>query len=205
MSKNPARIAGVLGAAVLCTATTLTAVPASAADGPTGRELLDKCDNGTDVCLFHPAGPPESFRGDVHQVGDTTFNCTATPQNTTIKWSETTGESNSFGVSLSAEYGFSEVFKVSIETSYNHTWETSNTKGQDEMIAVPAGEKGWIERATEMHRVRGTYEMHFPDKFYDHYIWYQDFEAVGPAKDAPGLITKRTAPMSDQEKAEHCG
>ena len=123
----------------------------------------------------------------------------------TVKWSETTGESNSFGVSLSAEYGFSDVFKVSIETSYQHTWESSSTVGQDDSIDVKPGEKGCVERATEMNRVKGQYEMHFPDRYYDHYIWYQEFEAVGPVKDAPGLITKKTAVMTPEEKSQHCG
>jgi hypothetical protein len=199
------RLAAITGAALLCAATTMTAAPAFAADGPTGRELLDKCDNGTDSCVFHPYGPPETFQGDVHQVGDTVFNCTADLQRSTVKWSETTGESNTFGVSLSAEYGFSEVFKVSIEVSYQHTWETSNTFGQDDSVDVRPGEKGWIERGTQMNRVKGQYEMHFPDRYYDHYIWYQDFEAVGPVKDAPGMITKRTAAMTPEEKTQHCG
>ncbi|MEV8378483.1 hypothetical protein AB0P21_37440 [Kribbella sp. NPDC056861] len=199
------RHAAITTAALLCAATTLTAAPAFAADGPTGRELLEKCDQGTDTCTFHPYGPPEVFRGDVHQVGDAVYNCTADLQRSTVKWSETTGESNSFGVSVSAEYGFSEVFKVSIETSYQHTWETSSTVGQDDSVDVRPGEKGWVERATEMSRVKGQYEMHFPDKYYDHYIWYQEFEAVGPVKDAKGLITKKTAPMSAEEKAQHCG
>lgn len=199
------RIAAITTAALLCAASALTAAPAFAADGPTGRELLEKCDNGTDTCTFHPYGPPETFRGDVHQVGDATFNCTADLQRSTVSWRETTGESNSFGVSVSAEAGFGEVFKVSIETSYQHTWETSSTVGQDDSIDVRPGEKGWIERATEMSRVKGQYEMHFPDKYYDHYIWYQDFEAVGPVKDAKGLITKKTAVMTPEEKAQHCG
>ncbi len=199
------RVIALTGAAFLAAATTLTASSAYAADGPTGRELLDKCNNGTDSCVFHPYGPPETFRGDIHQVGDTVFNCTADLQRSTVKWSETTGESNSFGVSLSAEYGFSDVFKVSIETSYQHTWESSSTVGQDDSIDVKPGEKGWVERSTEMNRVKGQYEMHFPDRFYDHYIWYQEFEAVGPVKDAPGLITKKTAVMSPEEKTQHCG
>jgi hypothetical protein len=52
-----------------------------------------------------------------------------------------------------------------------------------------------------MQKVHGTYEMHFPDKFYDHYIWYQDFDAAGSAGD----ITQHTGPMTDQERAERCG
>ena len=193
------------GAVLLFAAAIGVANPAYAEDGPTARELLDKCDNGTDVCEFHPSGPPEKFRGDVNQVGDTVYNCTSDLQRSTVKWSETTTESNSFGVSLSAESGFADVFKVSIETSYETTWESSSTFGQDDSIDVKPGEKGWVERSTEMQRVKGQYEMHFPDPFYDHYIWYQDFDAVGPVKDAPGLITKKTAQMSDQERAEHCG
>ncbi|WP_020667292.1 hypothetical protein [Amycolatopsis nigrescens] len=200
------RVLGAVGSAVLCASVLSLAAPsAQAADGPTGRELLDKCDQGTDSCVFHPAGPPELFLGDVHQVGDTSYNCTGDLQRSTIKWSETTGESNSFGVSLTAEYGFSEVFKVSIQTSYEHTWETSSTFGQDENVDVRPGEKGWVERSTEMYRTKGQYEMHFPDRFYDHYIWYQDFEAVGPKADASGTITKKTAPMTQEERSAHCG
>lgn len=200
------RILGAAGAMLLSMSVLgLSAPAAQAEDGPTGRELLDKCDEGTDVCDFHPDGPPELFIGDLHQVGDTSYNCTEDLQRSTIKWSETTGESNSFGVSLTAEYGFAEVFKVSITTSYEHTWETSSTFGQDENVDVRPGEKGWVERGTEMYRVNGTYEMHFPDRFYDHYIWYQPFQAVGPKKDASGTVTKKTAPMTDEEKAAHCG
>lgn len=183
----------------------LTAPGASADGGPTARELLDKCDNGTDSCVFHPAGPPEEHTGAGHQVGEAAFNCTGDLQRSTVNWSDTTGESNSFGVSLSAEYGFSEVFKVSIETSYQHTWESSHTEGQATNVDVRPGEKGWVERAPKMQKVHGTYEMHFPDKFYDHYIWYQDFDADGPVPGSTGDITQHTAPMTDQERAEHCG
>jgi hypothetical protein len=56
-----------------------------------------------------------------------------------------------------------------------------------------------------MQKVHGTYAMHFPDKFYDHYIWYQDFDADGPVPGSTGDITQHTAPMTDQERAEHCG
>jgi len=200
------RILSAAGAALISASVLALGAPAAQAEEPpTGRELLDKCDNGTDVCVFHPKGPPELFVGDTHQVGDTSFNCTQDLQRSTIKWSETTGESNSFGVSLSAEAGFAGVYKVAIETSYEHTWTTEAMFGQDENVDVRPGEKGWVERGTEMFRTNGTYEMHFPDKFHDHYIWYQDFEAVGPKADAAGTITKKTAPMTEEEKAAHCG
>lgn len=171
---------------------------------PTPRELLDKCDNGTDVCLFHPSGAPEIFKGASHQVGDSAYNCTEDPQRSGIGWSDTTGESNSFGVSLSAEYGFSEVFKVSIETSYGHTWSSSHTESQTTYIDVRPGEVGWVTRAPQMQRVSGQYEMHFGDRYYGHYYWYLPFTATGPVPDASSTITQHTRPMTDQERSEHC-
>lgn len=56
-----------------------------------------------------------------------------------------------------------------------------------------------------MQWVNGQYEMHFPDRFYDHYIRYQDFQAVGPVPGSTDDITQKTAVMTDQERAEHCG
>jgi hypothetical protein len=132
-----------IAATVLATAGLMFAgPPANAAGTPTARELLDKCDNGTDVCDFHPAGPPAEYTDAGHQVGEATYNCTGDLQRSTVNWSDTTGESNSFGVSLSAEYGFSAVFKVSIEVSYQHTWESSHTEGQATNVDVRPGEKG---------------------------------------------------------------
>lgn len=200
------KIITTAAAALLATgALVFTAPGASAEETPTARELLDKCDNGTDVCMFHPAGPPEEYTGGGHQVGEAAFNCTPDLQRSTVNWSDTTTESNSFGVSLSAEVGFSKVFKVSIETSYQHTWESSHTEGQATNVDVRPGEKGWVERAPKMQKVNGQYEMHFPDPFYGHYIWYLDFTADGPMPGSTGDIVQKTAPMTDQEKTEHCG
>jgi hypothetical protein len=181
------------------------ATPAQAEETPTSRELLDKCDNGTDSCVFHPGGAPTDAKGESHQVGDSAFNCTQDLQRSSIAWADTTGESNSLGVSLSAEYGFSEVFKVSIQTSYGHTWESSHTETDTTNVDVRPGEVGWVTRAPQTQRVKGTYELHFPDRFYGHYIWYVPFEATGPNPDAPSTKTQHTRPMTDQEKAEHCG
>ncbi|MET7638484.1 hypothetical protein [Streptomyces sp. NPDC005438] len=172
---------------------------------PTLRELLDKCDDGTDKCEFHPDGPPEEFMGDAHQVGDEAFNCTADPQRSTVGWSDTTEESNSVGVSLSAEYGFAEVFKVSIEVSYNHTWSSSHTESEQTNVDVRPGEVGWVTREAKMQKVSGRYEMHFPDKFHGHYIWYVPFEATGPVPDGTSTKTQHTREMSEEEKAQHCG
>ena len=136
--KHTARTAfAVAGTGLLTAAGLAMAAPSAyAEDAPTARELLDQCDNGTDTCDFHPAGAPEEYTGAGHQVGDSAYNCTPDLQRSTVNWSDTTGESNSFGVSLSAEYGFSEVFKVSIEVSYNHTWESSHTEGQATNVDV---------------------------------------------------------------------
>uniref|UniRef100_A0AAU3GMX2 Uncharacterized protein n=1 Tax=Streptomyces sp. NBC_01401 TaxID=2903854 RepID=A0AAU3GMX2_9ACTN len=178
---------------------------ALAEEQPTTRELLDKCDNGTDSCVFHPDGAAEISMGEAHQVGDSAFNCTPDSQTTTVGWSDTTGESNSVGVSLTAEYGFSLVFKMSITASYGHTWESSHTESELTAVNVRPGEVGWVTREAQMQHVSGTYEMHFSDPFYGHYYWYVPFDATGPMPDAPSTKTQHTRAMTDEEKADHCG
>lgn len=178
---------------------------ALAEDQPTIRELLDKCDNGTDSCVFHPDGAAEISMGESHQVGDLAFNCTPDSQTTTVGWSDTTGESNSVGVSLTAEYGFSLVFKMSITATYGHTWESSHTESELTAVNVRPGEVGWVTREAQMQHVSGTYELHFPDRFYGHYYWYVPFDATGPMPDAPSTKTQHTRAMTDQERADHCG
>lgn len=174
-------------------------------DPPTARELLEKCEDGTDVCDFHPDSAPETFKGDSHQVGDSAFNCTQDNQMSSVAWSDTTSESTSVGLSLSVEAGYADVFKVSLETSYDQTWSSSHTETETTSLEVRPGEVGTINRAPQMQRVTGTYELHFPDRFHGHYYWYVPFEAVGPVPEGTSTKTQHTRPMTDEERAEHCG
>jgi hypothetical protein len=187
-------------------ATAMTPATAQAADDePTTRELLEQCDNGTDKCVFHPAGSPVDSMGEPHQVGDSAFNCTKDLQRSTVGWSDTTGETNTVGVSMSAEYGFTELFKVTITASYEHSWQSSHTEEQQTNVEVKPGEVGWITREAAMEEINGTYEMHFEDKYYGHHIWYVPFTAKGPKADAPSTKTQHTRKMTKKEKQEHCG
>ncbi|OEV12692.1 hypothetical protein AN218_07105 [Streptomyces nanshensis] len=188
-------------------ATAMTpASPAQADDDqPTTRELLEQCDDGTDLCVFHPSGSPVDSMGDPHQVGDSAFNCTKDLQRSTVGWSDTTGETNTVGVSMSAEYGFTELFKVTITASYEHSWQSSHTEEQQTNVEVKPGEVGWITREAAMEEIDGTYEMHFEDPYYGHRIWYVPFTAKGPKADAPSTKTQHTRKMTKKEKQEHCG
>jgi hypothetical protein len=187
-------------------ATALTPSAAQAdEEQPTTRELLEKCNDGTDKCVFHPSGAPVDSMGEPHQVGDSAFNCTKDLQRSTVGWSDTTGETNTVGFSMSAEYGFTELFKVTITASYEHSWQSSHTEEQQTNVEVKPGEVGWITREAAMEEVNGTYEMHFEDKFYGHHIWYVPFTAKGPKADAPSTKTQHTRKMTKKEKQEHCG
>ncbi len=169
-------------------------------DTPTSRQLLEKCDNGTDVCVFHPEGRPEYVAGPKRQVGKEVFNCTDREQRFEVGWSDTTSESNSIGVSLSADYGFAEVFTSTFEATYGHTWTNSHTESQTTYVFTGPGEVGWVERRPRMERVNGTYELHFPDRYYGHYYWYVPFEATGPAPGGDEAIVQKTRPMTEAER-----
>ncbi|MFR9676820.1 hypothetical protein [Streptomyces sp. TR06-5] len=196
---------GVLAAALATVGSAALAPVAHAEETPTARQLLMKCDNGSDVCIFHPDGPPQISMGPSHQVGDSAFNCTQDTQRSGVGWSDTTGETNSVGLSMSAEYGFGEVFKVTVEASYEHTWSNSHTETDTTYIDVRPNEVGWVTREAQMQTVTGTYELHFPDPYYGHYYWYVPFTATGPVPDAPSTKTQHTRAMTGQEQASHCG
>ncbi|MBK0866376.1 MAG: hypothetical protein IJH84_15140 [Saccharopolyspora sp.] len=193
----------ITAAGVTALAGLLIAPPASAADEPTARELLEKCDNGTDSCVFHPEGEPEYFQNNSEQVGSPTFNCTDRKQRMTVSWSDTTSESNSLGLSMETSFG--EVFKVSFKTTYGHEWKQSHTETQTTNIDVNGGDVGRVYHGPQMQKVKGTYELHFEDKFYDHYIWYVPMEVTGPADEQTSTVTQDTSPMTDEERQANCG
>ncbi|MFC7341725.1 hypothetical protein [Saccharopolyspora griseoalba] len=198
MKRIAATCASALGAVLLL------APPASAADEPTVRELLEKCDNGTDVCEFHPEGEPEHYQNTSEPVGAPVYNCTDRQQLMNVSWSDGTAESNSVGMSMSA--GFGEVFKVTFEATYGHAWRSEHTESQTTFIEVRPGEVGRVYHGAKMQKVKGSYEMHFPDEFHDHYIWYVNgFEAYGPADDQGGTVTQSTRPMTEEEQQANCG
>jgi len=193
--------------AVAASAFSLAAVafapPAAAEDEPTTRELLEKCDNGTDSCVFHPEGDPEYYTDAAHTVGDPVYNCTDGLQRFGVEWSDTTSQSNSVGMEMTTSAGFGKVFSISYTETYKHTWEESHTESQTTNVDTKPGEVGWVERAPQMQKVKGTYELHFEDKFHGHYIWYVPMEVTGPAPDSSTAVSQHVRPMTDEEKG-HC-
>ncbi|MFD7857845.1 hypothetical protein ACFV6B_26650 [Streptomyces microflavus] len=206
-TRNRTRWAGFL--TVLVTAGSLIAVPSAQADDGrhTDLELLEKCDNGTKKCVFHPAGDVTIVPGKRENVGDRAWNCTQDQQTSSRTWEHTTGESNSLGVSLRTEVGtkaFGATFKVAFETSYRRTWSSSHTEGETTFIDVPPGEVGWVTVAPKTQRVSGTYELIFKDRFHGKRYWYVPFKAEGPAEGEPAVRSQQSRPMTEQERIEEC-
>jgi hypothetical protein len=125
-------------AVFLISVTTLGLVtPLAQADSePTARELLEKCNNGSDSCVFHPSSRKE-FGGRRQQVGRTVYNCSTVNQLETISWSEYTGGSNSLGISITATAKFSEVYSVAVTATYNVSWEWGHTVTRSDGLTTP--------------------------------------------------------------------
>ncbi|MDA2815138.1 hypothetical protein O4J56_31140 [Nocardiopsis sp. RSe5-2] len=195
---------GSAAAALALTAGLAAPAHADHEDTPTSRQLLELCNNGTDVCVFHPEGPVREHQAARHVVGSPVYNCTDREQWMTVGWSDTTSESNSVGLSLGGGYKFGEVFQVSFEATYGHEWKNSHTESQTTTVIAAPGEVGRVYVGPRMQTVNGTYELHFPDRYYGHYYWYVPFEATGPTADQSGTITQSTRPMTSEERAAHC-
>ncbi|MGX9887515.1 hypothetical protein [Streptomyces sp. NPDC002276] len=198
------RALGVLGALTVG-ASLLTAPQALAADTPTNAELLKAC-NWASFCKFRPQSY-WSYTGPAHQVGSTAYNCGSQTNQHRIDWSDTTTAGNTVGVSVTAGYKFAEVFEVSVETSYSHTWQNSHTDTESNTVNIPSGSYGWIERGTSKQQAKGWWEIQFKDKYYGHYDWYvYDYQESGFNSDNPsyGYVTFKDKPMSSADRGRHC-
>jgi hypothetical protein len=182
---------------------------AQADDTPSSLELMDKCNHGTDSCTFHPDSGPKVFADNPHQIGNTLFNCGPGSASKSVSWTDTSGERNSFGISMvnaqeGSIAGWFGAFKTEFEITFGHRWGNSDSTTRATDIKVNAGEKGWLVRSTPMQTITGTYELHFGKEFHGHYYWYVPFTITAPAPEATSIdvVSQREEPMSPQEKTQ---
>jgi hypothetical protein len=202
--KRLSRTAGIVSALTVG-ASLLAAPSASAEDTPSSRQLLEACD-WADLCEFHPQSY-STYTGPNHQVGSTAFNCASQTGQHRIDWADTTSSTNSLGVSIGVSAKFWEVYEASVEATYKHDWTVSHTDTESDTVNIPPGFKGWLERGTAMQQATGWYEIHFPDRYYGHYVWYiHDYQSSGAAGDRHdlGYVNHKDAPMTPDERAAHC-
>lgn len=195
----------VAATAVLVVGASIAGAPAAfAADEPSDAQLLKDC-NWADYCQFHPQ-KYTTYIGPAHQVGPIVYNCGHLANSQTISWSDTTGSSNSVGVAVTASYKFSEVFEVSVQASYEHTWSTSHTDSQSDTVNVPPKYAGWLVRGTAKQKATGWYELHFGKPYYGHYVWYvRDYTESGFDTDKPdaGYVTFHDRTMTSSELSQN--
>ena len=165
----------VLTAGALC----VPAVPAFADDEPpTTRDLLAACGTKTDVCVFHPEGEEQLHDAERTVVVADVRNCSTVDQNETRRWTNSHGESNSVGVEVKAEAKFAEVFSTSVTTKYGHEWKWEKSTTEESRLTVAPGKVGQLTQVAQARTVKGTYELHFGDRFHGHYYWYVPFEST---------------------------
>lgn len=165
---------------------TAGATGARAADGPSVQELLGKCDRGeVNSCDFHPSGQ-ENIQSGEEKFAGSGDNCSESVVTRNIQWSSTEGETNSVGVTIGASYGLKDAFEVSISTTYGHEWTWSKTQTDTVGVTLQPGQTAEVFVASDRSTVNGTYELHFEDPYYDHYIWYvNDVSVSAPTFNTP--------------------
>ncbi|MEH0420349.1 hypothetical protein [Streptomyces sp. B21-083] len=203
--KGLPRTAGAV-AALAVGATLLAAPSAGAADNPTDKELLQTCGVSTSLCVFHPQSFQE-YTGPSHHLGPTVYNCATNANTLIVGGEETVGSSDSVGLTITASAGFAKVFEVGLETSYNRTWERSHMDKVEFQTSVPSGYKGWLERGTPKRKATGWYEIQYKNRHWGHFDWYvYNYTEAGwdVGKSNGGYANFKDAPMTQQERNEHC-
>jgi len=177
----------------------LPASSASAEETPTSRELLDLCDNGTDVCVFHPDGAEEEQVEQRDLVVDNAINCSGVNQQTMAGWTDTKGESNSLSIEVKAEMKWGPVYTSSVTASYGHDWNWSHSQGGQSLVTIAPGKAASLTRSTRVVTVDGQFELHFGDKYKGHYYWYVPFTSTTTVSADNPTFTDRD--MTDEERA----
>jgi hypothetical protein len=180
----------------------------SFATGPTRKNLLDLCDNGSDSCDFHPeTGLNESYR-DYHEVARI-YNCSPSPQTRTLAWADTTAGSITLTTEVSVTAGFSVQALAKLEATVKQTfakqWSWASTFTDTSAVAVGAWSWAALDRNPKLQSVGGYYELHFGSRRWGHYIWYvRDFIGTGPVPQDAGVTRVRGNVMTDAERAANC-
>lgn len=91
-----------------------------------------------------------------------------------------------------------------MRAAFERTWEESH-ESWSAVVHTGSHQVAQVERAAQVHEVRGICELHVEDEFHDHSIWYvDDFEAGGPGIRAR-TITQWTRAMTGEEEQANCG
>jgi hypothetical protein len=201
--RRPTIIIAVVVTLVVAGLTAAQETAAFAETTPTSIQLLQKCDNGADYCVFHVAGAAEDFWETEEIVGQTA-NCTYGIQDASISWTKSAFSSNSIGTSLKFIAGASKAFLNGFKIAYSHEWTESTTNSDTTKISIPPRSMGRVYHSNEMEHVSGQFELHFKKRFHDHYYWYVPMTETSPVTTGTGNVTTKSTPLTADERAAYC-
>jgi hypothetical protein len=186
------------------------ALAANAAEGEVydQAQLLNACNEETDLygkadkCRFEPA-TYDPFTADLKQVSGVAKNCGSEAITQSVSWSDTTSETNSIEVSVTAKANIFDIISVSVSTAYGHSWTQSSTKTDGVLLTIPPGSAGAVFRGSPMAKVTGRMVINFTSRKQGHFEWYAYPELTVPAEDQPKVATliTNTRPLNDEEKS----
>ncbi|MFD0009212.1 hypothetical protein ACFVJ4_43755 [Streptomyces sp. NPDC127178] len=212
-SRTGTRAVSVSVAALGMVAVMVTPAEANHEGAHTTAEIMADCESGLGKCTFGDAGWVPGTGDDLQKVtyvgnwrrasGDG-FNCTSSTQRQSITWAQTTGTTDTIGVTIKVEAGIGKIFKVAVETKYEHSWTDERTHGETVNIDIKPGYIGWIERGQVMNRFTGRWRTHYNDPMRGHYYWATPYDTVtSPAEEGEnGIFSNvlwRERPMTRDE------
>lgn len=177
-------------------------------DGPSRKELFDRCDSRAEYCQFAPGTPVVESDAGYREVARHN-NCSAYDNNQAVQWSDTTGGSITLTteVSATATYGVGALSTVSasITQSTAREWNWESTISQT--TTLHAGSKGWValDRSPKLQTAQGTIVVKLKKAAWgrkDWHIW--GFKATVEVPGHLGVTRSRGGPMTEAEFATIC-
>ncbi|MER5918195.1 hypothetical protein ABT124_50200 [Streptomyces sp. NPDC001982] len=177
------------------------ATSASAATGPTEEQLLSQCAKA-DVCKFTATSLNQGV-GPEHNVGPRIVNCGGTVQRS-WSWSETIGQTTNASISATVASALWEPINVSATATFGKTFEKSHTTSETINQTMIPFTMASTTRAAGMQIIMGDWELHFPNRFFGHYIWYDKGYQSKVEDPNGGFVALHYRTMANQEINQYC-
>lgn len=93
---------------------------------------------------------------------------------------------------------------MSATATFGKTFEKSHTTSESISQTMTPFTVAWTTRAAGMQIIRGDWELHFPVRFFGHYIWYDKGYQSKIEDPNGGFVALHYRAMTDQEANQFC-
>lgn len=134
--------------------TLVVAGPEKIANADAARSLAASCNDAK--CQLGKSVYKSSWLGPQSSVSEVRFNYGDTGGSKALSWTQTTAESNSIDITVTAGGTIAKLVELEVSASYGHTWSRSYSVANTDTINIPPNGVGYFTRQQAMQSLSGV-------------------------------------------------